>query len=332
MHVLQGKQEIGGLSLEMLGEEAGPAGTGELVVDIIKYFRMTATKASLASLLFMGFASGVYAGSLPSSLMCSNPGSASNPVTTTSINANSCTDFSYSMVQGANDWQYGYYALGTADPATYVPGTNSFQQMGQALNGYYAVDFSHYWTSMDAFGAHPNSPDTDLHNPPYCVNEPANCGTGKDGNPSPYHVEQWAVRQFDIPTYFQGGSVDINVSGQKDPRDIFPGQNTDILVFLTRNGAVSEIGSLLVPSDASVVSMPTLNLNLLPGDIIDFALTTTISQVNGHTYTTDYSDGTFELITLTTVAPEPASFALLGVGLAALGGWRMRKHRAKRIT
>lgn len=284
-------------------------------------------------LLAVSLVSAASAGAMPSSLMCSNPGSASNPVTTTSINANSCTDFSYSMVQGANNWQYGYYALGSADPATYIPTSGSFQQMGQALSGYYAVDFSHYWTSMDAFGAHPNSPDTDLHNPPYCVNEPANCGSGPDNHPSPYHVEQWAVRQFDIPSYFQGGFVNINVSGQKDPRDMMAGQNTDILVFLDRGGVVSEVDSLVVPSNATVVSMPTLDLNLLPGDIIDFALTTTISQVNGHTYTTDYSDGTFELITLNSIAsvPEPATFAMFGAGLAALAGWRLRKRNSKRI-
>lgn len=299
-------------------------------MDFLKNYAKAGIEFRLACLLVMGLAPGVYAGALPSSLMCSNPGSASNPVTATSINANSCTDFSYSMVQGANNWQYGYYALGSADPATYIPSANSFQQMGQALNGYYAVDFSHYWTSMDAFGAHPNSPDTDLHNAPYCVPNPYDCGTGKDNNPSPYHVEQWAVRQFDIPSYFQGGSVNINVSGQKDPRDIFPGQNTDILVFLDRGGVVSQIDSLVVPSDASVVSMPTLNLNLLPGDIIDFALTTTITQVNGHTYTTDYSDGTFELITLTTAAPEPATFALFGAGFLAFGGWRIRNRKSKR--
>ncbi len=297
----------------------------------LKYSAKAVVNLSLGLLLAAGLAPGLFAGALPSSLMCSNPGSGSNPVTTTSINANSCTDFSYSMVQGANDWQYGYYALGSADPATYIPSSSSFQQMGQAFNGYYAVDFSHYWTSMDAFGAHPNSPDTDLHNPPYCVPDPANCGTGKDNNPSPYHVEQWAVRQFDIPSYFQGGSVNINVSGQKDPRDMMAGQSTNILVFLDRNGTVSEVSSLLVPSNATVVSMPTLNLNLLPGDIIDFALTTTISQVNGHTYTTDYSDGTFELITLTTAAPEPATFAMLGAGLLALGGWRLRKRKTNRI-
>ncbi len=299
---------------------------------IISY-SSAAFKRLWMGLIALSVVSAVSAGALPSSLMCSNPGSATNPVTTTSINANSCTDFSYSMVQGANDWQYGYYALGSANPATYIPTSSSFQQMGQATNGFYAVDFSHYWTSMDAFGAHPNSPDTDLHNPPYCVNAPPNCGIGPDNNPSPYHVEQWAVRQFDIPSYFQGGSVNINVSGQKDPRDVMAGQNTDILVFLDRGGVVSQVGSLLVPSNATVVSMPTLNLNLLPGDIIDFALTTTISQVNGHTYTTDYSDGTFELITLNSIAsvPEPATFALFGAGIAALAGWRLQRRKSKRI-
>jgi hypothetical protein len=121
-----------------------------------------------------------YAGS---TIACANPGSATSSGNASSINANSCLDFS-ATVQGANNWSYGYYtsetASGVVNPSStvYPPilDPKSFTSMtptpllgsnGQILPnqylGVWSQDFFQYWTSLDAFGGHSNGNYTDLH-------------------------------------------------------------------------------------------------------------------------------------------------------------------------
>jgi hypothetical protein len=83
------------------------------------------------------------------------------------------------------------------------------------------------------------------------------------------------------------------------------------------------------------------------GDKIDFALAPTINQQIASACagylpyqcpnhpndpgwnTSDFSDNTYELFTIQSEIPEPATFALIGCGLLGLGGWRLRRNRRK---
>ncbi len=296
------------------------------------------------------------AGSLTSMPMCTNEGSGATPVVGNMINANSCTDFLYSGIQGQNEWQYGYYQLSpTQNSASFMPNGNgsSFVQMQNYQSGFWAVDFNHYWTSQDAFQANVNAYNTDLHPYPNC--DPnitnlghtfSNCGNGGyDPNNSQYHVEQWAVRQFDIPTTFAGGLVNISVMGQKV---LTGGQNTQIYVFLLRGGQTTMLGDLQVSANGNPVdSLYLPNFMAQAGDKIDFALAPTINQQIASACagylpyqcpnhpndpgwnTSDFSDNTYELFTIQSEIPEPATFALIGCGLLGLGGWRLRRNRRK---
>lgn len=294
------------------------------------------------------------AGSLTSIPMCTNEGSGATPVVGNYVNANSCTDFMYSGTQGQNEWQYGYYQLsGSQNPSLFTPNGDgsSFQQMGEYHNGFWAVDFNHYWTSVDAFEGNANSFNSDLHPAPYC--DPSivtvsgtisNCGNGGyDPNNSPYHVEQWMVRQFDVPVTFSGGLVNINVMGQKV---LTGGQSTQIYVFLIRGGQTTELGDLQVSADGNPVSSLNLpDFMLQAGDKLDFALAPTVNAQIAKAcagylpyqcpnypndpgwHTSDFSDNTYELITIQSAVPEPGTLALIGCGLLGLGGWRLRRNR-----
>jgi len=62
-----------------------------------------------------------------SPLICANPGSTTATPNDTSINANSCTDFSYKSPNdqslASNNWMYGFYqgTAETLDPAGFNP-------------------------------------------------------------------------------------------------------------------------------------------------------------------------------------------------------------------
>ncbi len=300
-------------------------------------------------LSFLG-ASAASAGSLPS-FECTTPGSTATPSNNGVLNANSCTDFSYSMTQNANNWQYGYYSVQNNTPSTFL---NMNPVAGQ---GFWAVDFTKYWTSQDAFGAHPNSYNTNLHAAPYCITN-VNCGSGPDTpttNPTgfqngvdTYHVEQWAVRQYDITSNYT--DVSVNITAEHDPGNAGPnGNGTEILVYLIRNNIRSLLDTLIVPYDPTnpvngspVETLDIGNLSLLAGDKLDFALAplpnphicAVVGQQNciaadpndPGTHTADYNSATFELITITT--PEPGTLMMLGSGLLLFGAARLRRRRS----
>jgi hypothetical protein len=283
-----------------------------------------------------------------SSLACANPGSTKATDHDTSINANSCTDFSYGFTNpqstnGANNWLYGYYGgLVTAQgvvPPLFLP--SSFHAMtpvyldanglpsgapptatnGVHPAGWWAVDFTRYWTALDAFGGHPNSPNTDLHSAPYC-NQGLyqNCGSGYDtrGRSSPGSAEQWAVRRYVAPVAFDG-FVDIVLQVQKDPNSQ-GGDGDGNYVIRYSNGVATQLGALSMPATGPVQTLVLTHVQLHAGDFLDFAIAPNQS---------DFNDGEFQLITikgepLLVSIPEPASFALAGLGLLLVALKRRR--------
>ena len=209
--------------------------------------------------------------------------------------------------------------------------------------GFWAYDFYHYWTAIGAYSAHPNDVYTDLHAQPYCdptIGAPygggGNCGDGMDPtNPpgvsvtaptnmgGPDSITQWAVRRFVIPTGFTG-LVDIVFSAQKDPRTSSPtGDGTTLYGFLYHNGAAQTFGTMNVGNTDTTIHSMSSTVSVSPGDYLDFVI---------DPKSNDYSDGTFELITINGTqnnipdpVPEPVSLLLVGGGLAALTAFQ--RHR-----
>jgi hypothetical protein len=277
--------------------------------------------------LLVGLSTSAIAG-LVSPLMCSNPGSTTATPNDTSINANSCTDFSYkspnTQSTASNNWMYGFYQ-GALNPTGFNP---MLQQVPQGQFGWWAVDFDHLWTSLDAFGGHPNSTNTDLHDAPYCDPVLGNCGSGHDNNPAHAQdfIEQWAVRRYIVPIAFNG-MVAITLSVQKDYRTTGPdADGTTNFAILYSGGVATTIATINTPSNASALSGPagpntfavqtmTMNVNVKGGDILDFAI-----SPNGN----DYSDGEFQLITIQAI-PEPSTILLVAGGLLA-AAFALRKY------
>jgi hypothetical protein len=268
-----------------------------------------------------------------SPLECDGPGSTAG-ASGSGINANSCTDFS--MSQGVSGWYYGFYGptgLGAqTSPGDYSP--TGFHEMTPfiyqgANEGYWANDFLHFWTSIGAEEAHPNSMMTNLHSP-FCdpnlwmvfpgINPPSNCGSGVDPNSpnSPDSQNQWAVRRYVVPADFNG-MVDLTVAAQKDSRTFNTGaaDGTTLYAMLYHNGVTSNIGVLTIGAADPAIHTMSMELPLSAGDYLDFALAPNSN---------DFSDGTFELITIDSVlsAPEPSSAALLIAGLGIAGLLRRR--------
>jgi len=279
-----------------------------------------------------------------SPVLCDNPGSTHTNSTDNFVNANSCTDFSFvspnNQASPMSNWLYGYYGGLLGGPAgTLAPsGFHAMQTMnmcsidlnghmdcGQVIDpntghfGWWAVDFAKYWTSLDAFGGHANSVNTDLHDAPFCING-QNCGSGPDSNPS---VDQWAVKRYVVPIAFNG-LVNITIKVQKDPRTLNTSPRADgdsYTAYFVNNqnaGAVTTLNALAVsagPNDPTVY-MKFSSVMVHGGDFLDFAMSPNAS---------DYSDGAFELITLQSI-PEPATLLLVGAGLALTGLKSRRKY------
>src|SRR5258708_6146274 len=95
-----------------------------------------------------------------SPLICDRPGSTSASQADTSINANSCTDFSYRYpnspqpAAGTNNWLYGYYP-GMLNPAAFNPMTQQVADSNGHFLGWWAVDFTRYWTALVSYCSHP---------------------------------------------------------------------------------------------------------------------------------------------------------------------------------
>ncbi len=293
---------------------------------------------ALAALCLMPLA---YGGSTPALFNCGNEGSGNTPISGGVINANSCTDFMYSSTNGVNNWQYGYYSIGSANPSTYMPTASSFQQMTNYQAGFWAENINRYWTSADAFQAMMNSYNTDTH--PYNACDPSlhNCGNGgfDPANSPTNHVEQWQVRQFDIPTTFGSGDVNIGMDAQKVTNF---GVETQIYVFLIdAQGNTTKLGDMTVQPNGQLASPLNLsNVLVSGGDQIDFALAPVKSTCQQFTYTggvacgpnnvspyntADYSGNTYELFTINSAVPEPGTLLLLALGLAAAGAFGNRR-------
>ena len=297
-----------------------------------------------------------------SPLQCANPGSTSATLNDNSVHANSCTDFSYlfpnnnnAAMVPKNNWLYGYYAYnsGLLNLSNQTPSFSPLtQQVADPNNpghflGFWALNFNQYWTSLDAFGGHSNSTVTNLHAAPFCDQANLqNCGNGADTRSpnSPDSANQFAVRRYEIPLTFNG-TVTITVQVQKDYRAVGAGvsPNADgdfnyVLqyhngqpVLLTPDGGQSSVlqtptpvSSLQVqnpgPNTFPIQTVTFTNVTVHGGDFIDFVVAPGAN---------DYSDGEFELITLTgavQITPEPISLLLAGSGLLLFGLLSRRKY------
>jgi hypothetical protein len=287
--------------------------------------------------------------------MCNNPGSTTASASDTTVNANSCTDFSYAFPAnqtntGLNNWEYGYYQGGTGPNGTvitpalaassFIPMTPVYlDQNGVPTNtppgpnnhsvdaGWWAVNFTQFWTSLDAFGAHANSPYTDLHDSPFCDQSLyQNCGSGPDmrSPDSPGSSEQYAVRRYIVPNFT--GTVLITFSVQKDPRTDAPGADGDQnFIMEYANGTATMLGGIAtVGPGAGPIETLSVEAAVSPGDILDF-----IDSPGAN----DYADGEFQLVTIeglagsiqTQTLPEPATYGLTGLGLL-LAAWKKRRR------
>jgi hypothetical protein len=278
-----------------------------------------------------------------SPLQCANPGSTTASQSDTTVHANSCTDFSYTagaaQATPSNNWLYGYYD-GTFNPTAF---TLMHEQDPNGAFGFWANDFNHFWTTLDAFGGHPNSVNTDYHQAPYCdptlvsaISPTGNCGTGPDTDPA--HAadfrNQWAVRRYVVPLSFNG-TVVIDLQLQKDYRTGGSRADGDLnYAMVYDNGVSTQLGApIQTPPDLGPLQAGNAGPNTFPvqhmvytvfvhgGDFIDFG----ISPSNN-----DFSDGEFQLITIQGVSqiqdvPEPATLSFVGSGLLLAGVLKRRK-------
>ena len=289
-----------------------------------------------------------------SPLICDRPGSTSASPADTSINANSCTDFSYRYpnnpqpATGTNNWLYGYYSS-ALDPAAFNLMTQQATDSNGHFLGWWAVDFNHYWTSLDAFGGHPNGEFTDLHPPPYCdAAQYQNCspsgGLDSRSPNSPDSADQMAVRRYVVPVGIGATTVDINILAQKDPKTTSPSAHGTIeYVILYSGGIATSLITLNVPVNFDpniqgapptsegiaqpVYSASANNISVKAGDFIDFVMAPATDPAMGNK-TVDFSSGTFEVATIQSV-PEGTTSLLVGAGLILVGLLRIRPFRSR---
>jgi hypothetical protein len=288
-----------------------------------------------------------------SPLICDNPGSTTAAPSDTSINANSCTDFSYRYpnspqpATGTNNWLYGYYP-GLLDPGAFILMAQQVTDTNGHYLGFWAVNFNRYWTSLDAFGGHPNGEFTDYHNPPFCdAALYQNCSPTGGFDPrspnSPDSADQMAVRRYVVPAGVGSTTVNIGILAQKDPRTTTPGAHGTIeYAILYSGGVATRLITLNVPVnfDPNIQGAPPTpegipqpvyaasanNISVKAGDFIDFVM----SPVNDPAFnnkSVDFSAGTFELITIRSV-PETGTSLLVGAGLILAGLLRARPLRS----
>jgi hypothetical protein len=275
-----------------------------------------------------------------SPLICSDPGSTTASSSDTTIHADSCTDFSYQFpnspqpVNGTNNWLYGYYPNGI-NPATFTPMTQQVTDQNGNYLGFWAVQFNRYFTSLDAFGGHPNGVFTDLHIPPFCdQTQFQNCSPSGGLDPrspnSPDSADQSAVRRYVVPVGVGSTLVDITIQVQKDPRTTNPSAHgTNELVILYRGGVATTLINLAdpvnfnpnlpgAPPTPQGIPQPVLtasadNVLVKPGDVIDFVMAPAIDP-NFNNLSVDFSAGTFEVDKIQSV-PEPVTWGLAAAGL-----------------
>lgn len=287
-----------------------------------------------------------------SPLICPNAGSTTASPTDTTINANSCTDFSYTFpntpqpAAGTNNWQYGYY-LGPINPAAFTLFPQQVTLPNGDSYGTWALDFNRYFTSLDAFGGHANGEFTDLHIPPFCDDALyQNCSPSGGIDPrspnSPGSATQEAVRRYLVPSGVGTATLNIGIQVQKDPRTTPPSAHGTIEYVILYSGGVATTLITLAdpvnfdpniagapPTDQGipqpVYSASVSNVVVKPGDVIDFVMST-MTDPNYNNQSVDFSSGTFELITIQSV-PEPATLVLVGGSLLLIGSM-FRKRRS----
>lgn len=292
-----------------------------------------------------------------SPLICSDPGSTTASPSDSTIHANSCTDFSYQFpnspqpVNGTNNWLYGYYP-GTTNPATFLPMTQQVTDQNGNFVGWWAVQFNRYFTSLDAFGGHPNGDFTDLHTPPFCDQAQfQNCSPNGGEDPrspnSPDSADQAAVRRYVVPMGVGSTLVDITIQVQKDPRTTNPSAHgTTELVILYSGGVAKTLITLPdpvnfnpnlpgAPPTPAGIPQPVLtasadNVLVKAGDVIDFVMAPAIDP-NFNNLSVDFSAGTFEVDTIQSV-PEPGSWGLAPTGLLLACLVRRRAHIEREKT
>jgi hypothetical protein len=288
-----------------------------------------------------------------SPLICDNPGSTTASSGDTSIHANSCTDFSYRYpnspqpATGTNNWLYGYYP-GLLDPGAFTPMTQQVTDSNGHYLGFWALNFNRYWTSLDAFGGHPNGEYTDYHSPPFCdAALYQNCSSTGGLDPrspnSPGSADQMPVRRYLVPMGIGSTTVNINILAQKDPRSTNPSAHGTIeYVILYSGGVATRLITLNVPVNFDpnihgapptpqgipqpVYSATANNVSVKAGDFIDFVM----SPVNDPAFnnkSVDFSAGTFETAAIQSV-PEVATNLLVGAGLILVGLLRTRPFRS----
>jgi hypothetical protein len=275
-----------------------------------------------------------------SPLICGNSGSTHAGSADTTIHADSCTDFSYQYVnpqptQGVNNWLYGYYAQDNLTPSGFQLLTPLEADPSDPQNKFWAMDFWRSWTSLDAFGGHPNGGtatiNTDLHDAPFCTGPPpaGNCGSGPDPNRTA--PTQWAVRRYVVPGGFNG-LVNITFAAQKDYRTpvsdgtlnfVYLLDGTAVTLLATLDAVAPQItGRATTPADEPVEIVKLTNVALHGGEVLDFAIA---PKQN------DFSDGTFQWEQIESVAPEPATFGLMAAALAIIYALKrarvLRGHR-----
>jgi len=289
-----------------------------------------------------------------SPLICDNPGSTSASPSDTLIKANSCTDFSYRYPNspqppnGTNNWLYGYYP-GLLDPGAFIPMAQQVTDPNGHYLGFWAVNFNRYWTSLDAFGGHPNGEFTDYHNPPFCdAVLYQNCSPTGGLDPrspnSPGSADQMAVRRYVVPIGIGTTTVNIKILAQKDPRTTDPSAHGTIeYVILYRGGVATRLITLNVPVNFDpniqgapptplgipqpVYSATANNITVRAGDFIDFVMAPVTDPVFDNK-TVDLSAGTFEVATIQSV-PEVGTTLLVGAGLILVGMFRFKIHTGK---
>ncbi len=289
-----------------------------------------------------------------SPLICDHPGSTSASPADTSINANSCTDFSYrypntpQSASGTNNWVYGYHA-GLLDPTAFIAMNQQVTDSNGHFLAWWAVDFSRYWTALDAFGGHPNGEFTNYHVPPFCdavryQNCSAQGGLDPRSPNSPGSGSQDAVRRYVVPMGIGSTTVDINILAQKDPRTTDPAAHGTIeYVILYSGGIATTLITLNVPvnfdpnihgapptSDGipqPVYSASANNITVKGGDFVDFVIAP-VSDPAFNNRTVDFGAGTFEVATIRSATiPEATTWLLVGIGLilfGVLGSGRIR--------
>jgi hypothetical protein len=281
-----------------------------------------------------------------SPLICADPGSRTASPADTSIHANSCTDFSYKYpntpqpANGTNNWVYGYYA-GPPDPQSFIRMTQQVTDSSGHFAGWWAADFTRYWTSLDAFGGHPNGDFTDYHKPPYCDavlfhNCSSEGGLDPRSPDSPDSGTQEAVRRYIVPVAIESAKVDINILAQKDPRTADASAHGTIeYVILYSGGVATKLIMLSVPVNLDpniqgapptsegmpqpVYSASANNVLVKGGDFLDFVIAP-VTDPAFNNKTVDFGAGVFELVTIESLAlPEPVTCGLVGIGLILFG-------------